>query len=143
MPKKKNRSGASTKVSVGNIRNVSGKVNVAGGNITTHESLPGLSPAELRDVFIDIYKDIDRQIGSRPAVKEDLKAEVREIEETVTAAAQKKETIDEGFFSHRFRNIARMSPDILDLVVAMLANPLAGLGLAVRKIAEKAKEDVK
>lgn len=36
-----------------------------------------------------------------------------------------------------------MAPDILDLVAAMLANPLAGLGLAATKIAEKAKEDAK
>jgi hypothetical protein len=46
----------------------------------------------------------------------------------------------EGFLSRRFRNIARLAPDVLDLV-AMLANPLAGLGVAVKKIAEKAKEE--
>lgn len=44
---------------------------------------------------------------------------------------------------HRFRNISRMAPDLLDAVVAELANPLAGLGVAVRKIAEKAKEETK
>jgi hypothetical protein len=51
--------------------------------------------------------------------------------------------VDEGFLSRRFRNIARMPPDILDLVVAMLANPLSGLGVAARNIAEKAKEETK
>ena len=35
-------------------------------------------------------------------------------------------------------DIVRRAPDVLDLVVAMLANPLAGLGVAVNKIAEKA-----
>jgi len=36
-----------------------------------------------------------------------------------------------------------MSPDILDVVVATLGNPLAGLGVAVEKIAEKAKVETK
>jgi hypothetical protein len=49
--------------------------------------------------------------------------------------------MDEGFLARRFRNIARMAPDVLDVVVATLGNPLAGLGVAVKKIAEKAKEE--
>jgi hypothetical protein len=51
--------------------------------------------------------------------------------------------VDEGFLSRGFRNIARMAPDVLDLVVAILANPLTGLGVAVKKIAEKPKEETK
>jgi hypothetical protein len=51
--------------------------------------------------------------------------------------------VDKSFLSRRFRNIARMAPDVLDLVVAMLANPLAGLGVVVKKVAEKAKEEMK
>jgi hypothetical protein len=68
---------------------------------------------------------------------------VKEIQSTVTEAAQKNEKIDESFLSRRFRNIARMAPDLLDVVVATLGNPLAGLGVAVKKIAEKAKEETK
>jgi len=34
-----------------------------------------------------------------------------------------------------------MAPDLLDVVVITLTNPLAGLGVAVKKIAEKAKEE--
>src|SRR5687768_9545908 len=57
--------------------------------------------------------------------------------------AQKNEKVNESFLSPRFRNIARMAPDVLDVIVASLANPLAGLGVAVKKIAEKAKEEAK
>ena len=56
-------------------------------------------------------------------------------------ATQKNEKLDEGFLSRRFRNIAPMAPDVLDVVVATVANPLAGLGVAVKKIAEKAKQE--
>ena len=51
--------------------------------------------------------------------------------------------LDEGFLSRRFRNFARMAPDVLDVIVATLRNSLAGLGVAVKKIAEKAKEETK
>ena len=61
----------------------------------------------------------------------------------VTAAAPKNEKMNGGILSRRFCNIDRIAPDVLDLVVAILANPLAGLGVAVKKIAEKAKEEAK
>jgi hypothetical protein len=145
MPKKKraSTSSKSSGVRVGDISEISGSVNVAGGNITTHHTTTGWNPAEVGQLFLDIYRDIDKRPATSPTVKEDLKAEVKEIQSTVSEAAQKKEKVDEGFLSRRFRNIARMAPDVLDLVVAMLANPLAGLGVAARKIAEKAKAQTK
>ena len=68
-----------------------------------------------------------------------MKAEVKEIQSTVTEAVQKNEKVDEGFLSRRFRNIARMTHAVLNVVVATLVNPLAGLGVAVKKFARKAK----
>jgi uncharacterized protein (DUF885 family) len=131
-----------TSVRVGDITDVSGSVNIAGGNITTHHTTTGLSAEEIHQLFLDIYRDIDG-LNTAPATKDDLKAEVKEIQSTVTKAAQKNEKVDEGFLARRFRNIARMAPDVLDVVVATLGNPLAGLGVAAKKIAEKAKEETK
>ena len=145
MPKKKTASTSrkQTNVRTGNISDISGNVNVAGGNITTHHTTSGLSPLEIKQLFDDLYARIETRPETPAADKEDLKAEVKEIQSTVTEAAQKNEKVDEGFLSRRFRNIARMAPDELDLVVAILGNPLAGLGVAARKIAEKAKEETK
>jgi transposase-like protein len=145
MPKKKRTTSnsKSTSVRVGNISDISGNVNVAGGNITTHHTITGLSAAEIKQLFDGLYSQIDTRANTSPADKEDIKAEVKEIQSTVTEAAQKNEKIDESFLSRRFRNIARMAPDLLDVVVATLANPLAGLGVATKKIAEKAKEETK
>jgi hypothetical protein len=143
MPKKKRESAKQTNVKVGNISDISGNVNVAGGNITTHHTTTGLSAADIKQLFDGLYAKIETRPETSAADKEDLKAEVKEIQVTVTEAAQKNEKVDEGFLSRRFRNIARMAPDVLELVVAMLANPLAGLGVAARKIAEKAKEETK
>jgi hypothetical protein len=141
MPRKKRESGKQTSVRVGNVSDISGNMNIAGGNITTHQTTIGLSTAELKQLFDQLYAAIDSRAETPTADKEDLKAEVKEIQYTVTEAAKNNEKVDAGFLSRRFRNIARMAPDVLDVVVATLGNPLAGLGVAVKKIAEKAKEE--
>lgn len=128
-------------VRVGNISDVSGNVNVAGGDITTHHTVTGLSAEQIRKLFLDIYRDIYGLSAVSPANKVDLKAKVKEIQSTVIEASQKNENVAEGFLSRRLSNIARMAPGVFDLAVTILANPLAGLGMAVRKIAEKAKEE--
>ena len=126
---------------VGNISRISGNVNIAGGDITTHQTTRGISVEEIRQLFEHIYSAIETNTRTSPADKQDLKAEVKEIQSTVAKATEKNEKIEEGFLSRRFRNIARVAPDMLDVVVATLGNPLAGLGVTVKKIAEKAKED--
>ena len=143
MPKKTSTGRKSSSVKVGNISGISGNVNVAGGNITTHQSVTGLSGTDIKQLFDGLYAAIEAHPGTAPAEKADLQAEVEEIQAGVTEAAEKNEKVDEGFLARRFRNIARMAPDILDVVVATLASPLAGMGLAVKKIAEKAKAEVK
>ncbi len=143
MPTKKSTTVKETNIKVGNISGVSGTVNVAGGNITTNQTATGLSAAEIKQLFDQLYTIIESNKRVSPTKKADLRAEVEEIQSTVTEAAQKNEKVDESFLSRRFRNIARMAPDVLDVVVATLANPLAGLGVAVKKIAEKAKEETK
>lgn len=141
MPRKKSENGNKSRIRVGNISNVDGSVNIASGNITTHQTTTGLSATEIKQLFDQLYTTIESNKKVSPTKKEDLKAEVQEIQSTVTEAAQKNEKVDESFLSRRFRNIARMAPDVLDVVVATLANPLTGLGVAVKKIAEKAREE--
>ena len=140
MKKPKRKSDQERGITVGNISDVSGTVNIAGGDITTHHST-GLSGPELQQLFDTIYTRIESHPQAAPAQKEDLRAEVQEIQITITEAIEKNRKVDEGFLSRRFRNIARMAPDMVDVVVATLANPLAGLGALVKKIAQKAKEE--
>jgi hypothetical protein len=92
-------------------------------------------------MFDGLYHQIDARSKTSPVDKEDIKAEVKKIEAAVTGAARKCEKIDEEFLSRRLRKIARIAPDVLDVVVATLANPLSGLGVAVKKVAEKAKAE--
>jgi hypothetical protein len=141
MTTKKSTSEKQATVKVGNIADVSGNVNIAGGNITTHQTTPGLSAVEIGQLFDQLYSAIETRANTAPANKEDLKAEVQEVQATITDAAKTDETMDENSLSRHFRNIARMAPDILDVIVATLGNPLGGLGVAVQKIAAKAKAE--
>jgi hypothetical protein len=140
MPRKKVQS--ETNIKVGEISNVNGKVYIAGGDITEHQTTDGLSVKEIKQLFEQLYTNIESRAKTPLSDKADLKAEVEEIQATVTEAAQKNEKVKDNFLSRRFRNIARIAPDVLDVVVATLASPLAGLGVAVKKIAEKAKEEI-
>src|SRR5688572_4119050 len=123
MPKKKRESSKETRVSVDNISDISGNVNIAGGNISTHHTTTGLSAAEIKQLFNGLYAKIDTRPETPTADKEDLKAELKEIQSAVTEAVRKNEKIPEGVLSRRFRNIARMAPDVLDVTVAAIGNP--------------------
>jgi hypothetical protein len=128
-------------IKIGNVSDVTGNIHIAGGDIDIHTT-HSMSAAEIKPLFEQLYTAIDTRAETSSADKEDLKAELKEIQATVTEAAQKNEKVDQGFLSRRFRNIVRMAPDVLDVMIATLANPLAGLGVAVKKIAERAKEDL-
>ena len=141
MSKENSGSKKETNIKVGNISDISGNINIAGGNITTHNTVNGLSVADINQLFDGLYASIDSNVKVSPVIKKDLKADIKDIQFTVADAAKKNEKVDEDFLTRRFRSIARMAPDILDVVVATLGNPLAGLGVAVKKIADKAKED--
>ena len=80
MPRKKRESSKQTSVRVGNISDISGNVNVAGGNITTHHTTTGLSAAEIKQLFDQLYSNVDARPATSLAEKEDLKAEVAEIQ---------------------------------------------------------------
>ena len=143
MKKNKRRNENSTSIKTGDFKDVSGTVSIVGRDIITHQSSSGISAAELRKLFDQLYTEIDAHPKASTADKEDIKEDVKEIQATVTEAANTNKEVDESFLSRRFRSIARVAPDILDVVVATIANPLAGLGVAAKKIAEKAKEETK
>jgi outer membrane murein-binding lipoprotein Lpp len=141
MSKKKSASNKQPTVKVGNISGISGNVNVAGGNITTHQTTSGLSAADIKQLFDQLYSAIETRAATSPADKEDLKAEMQEVQATVTEAAKGGQTVDESSLSRHFRNIARMAPDILEVVTKTLISPSLGISEVVKKIAEKAKEE--
>ncbi len=128
-------------VTVGNISGNSGEIITAGGDITVTKTTTGLSAADIKQLFDQVYARIDAGPEAPPAVKEDVKAEVQDIQAAVTQAVKQDAPLDETFLGRRFRNIARTAPDILDVIVTTVASPLGGLGVVLKKIAERAKAE--
>jgi hypothetical protein len=77
MPKKNRKASKQTNVGVGNVSDISGNVNVAGGSITTYHTVTGLSAAENKQLFDGLYSEIDARTNTSPTDKEDIKTEGR------------------------------------------------------------------
>jgi len=84
-----------------------------------------------------VYERIAARPNTSPTDRADLEAEVKEVE----AEVAKGEKADENFLLRRLRNIKRMALDILEVVMATIANPAAGLGLVGAKITKKMAEE--
>lgn len=116
---------------------VGGNVTVSHGDFVGRDQYKtvGASATEMAELFEKIFAKIETHPGLSETDKEDLKADLTDVKTESTKANQ----IDESFLVRRLRNIQRIAPDILDVVLAALSNPAAGFGVVVRKIAEKMK----
>lgn len=62
-----------------------------------------------------------------------MKSEVKELQKE----DEKGQSRDETRVSRHLRNIKRMAPEILDVVLATIGIPAAGFGMVARSVAEK------
>lgn len=92
-----------------------------------------LSEQEVQKILDQLYKAIESRPQTLPVNKQELMSEVNDIEMLVKEASKNQEPIDEGYLSRRLRNLARMAPDIFEVIMATLGSPLSGLGLAISK----------
>jgi len=100
----------------------------------THQ---GVDPEALARAFRELHAAVEARPHTAPEDKADLRAELQELEQEVARGDQ----ADEGFIARRLRNLRRMAPDILEILLATAANPLSGLGAVARKVAEKMRAD--
>ncbi len=107
--------------------------NVSGSNIVTGSG--NVVASRVEATFSSIYQQIDQHPQLAAEDKADLKAETREVESEL----KKGDQADESFLARRLRNIRRMAPDILDVILAAMANPAAGFGMVAKKVAEQMK----
>ena len=117
---------------------VSGNVSIKGGTFVGRDKIDVRSSStEVQVLFQPIYRAIADRPNTSSTDRADLEAEVKELEAEVV----KGQKADENFLLRRMRNIKRMAPDILEVVMATIANPAAGLGLAATKVAKKMSEE--
>jgi hypothetical protein len=111
---------------------VSGGITIVGRD---DNSVTGWSAKDVESFFTRVTQKIDAKPELAPTDKEDLKAEVQDLQTEVA----KGEEANESFLERRLRNIKRMAPDILDTIATTLADPKVGLAMVIRKVMIKAK----
>ena len=110
---------------------------VVGGNVSNSNIVTGDGNlVNLEQAFAPVYEAIERK-ALHPEQKADLKADVKEIE----AEAAKGDKADEGFLARRLRNLRRMAPDILDVMIASMGGPVSAGTAILKKLMAKAKEE--
>lgn len=95
----------------------------------------GLGSEEVKNLFDALFVKIDKQSKLNEDEKADLKTEIKELRDELA----KNDQADETFLMRRLRNIGRIAPDILEVTLATITNPIAGFGLIAIKIAEKTR----
>ena len=61
--------------------------------------------------------------------------------EAETAKVAQGEKADESFLERRLRSIARLAPDILDVMANTFANPTLGVATVIRKLIARVKQE--
>jgi len=138
----------SSNISVGNISNISGsQINISGGGLNIDNdgsefiggaiNSSGINVQELNVLLQTVGKLIDATEGLSKGEKADLKADTKEAFEEI----KKNNQADISYIARRLRNLKRMAPDIMDVIINSLISPALGAATVARKIANKIKSD--
>jgi hypothetical protein len=95
----------------------------------------GLSGSEVASLFAAVYRRVDEL---PEAVDKDA---VAETVHAVEQEAAKGEDADPDKVEGWLRRLAGLAPDVLEVTLATIANPVAGVTLAVRKAAERVRAE--
>ncbi len=122
--------------------NSSGSVNISGDivgrdKITHANNISIAFQKEIKNWRIQAERVIDSS-NLLEDEKSDVKKQVKTIQETLLS----DKGGNPGRIEKLINTLAIMSPDIFDVIVASLANPLAGIGLVIKKINDKAKIEI-
>ncbi len=87
-----------------------------------------------------LFKALDKKIQARPADpgldKADLQKQVKKIE----VESSKGNKADPAKLEGWMTKLAKMAPDIFDVILASLGGPVSGFTAVFKKIAERAKQ---
>lgn len=120
-----------TQVIQGGI-NIKGNVSIKGGKVAGRDNVE----KNITNVHISlapVYHALKKNTTVPPKVKKKVEADVKQIEKEV----KKGEAAKVSFIQQRLENIEKMAPDIADVVIATLQNPVAGVSVALRKVLAK------
>jgi hypothetical protein len=118
-------------ITVGNVEGTG----IAIGHGASAAVQQGLSGSEVASLFAAVYRRVDELPD---AVDKDA---VAETVHAVEQEAAKGEDADPDKVEGWLRRLAGLAPDVLEVTLATIANPVAGVTLAVRKAAERVRAE--
>jgi hypothetical protein len=128
----KPKSGHSGDIRVGDITNAKG---IAVGHEASANVTEGISGEDIAKVFQPILqKAADLPEGPSKAIAQQA---VTGLQQEV----QKGDAAQEQNVSTWFSSLAQFAPDVWDVAVTTLANPVAGVAKVIQLVAKKAKEE--
>ena len=114
---------------------IKGSVNITQGDLVGGNQLKTVINNE--NWFSPIYQAVSKRPNTSAQKREILRNNIKEIETEI----QKGANADKKFIFQRVETLKKMAPDILEIVLATLANPVGGISLVVTKLAKKVSED--
>lgn len=121
---------------------IQGGINITGNVEIKNSKVAGRDNVEKNVVninvsFAPVYHALKENTTIPPDDKKKIEASVKQIETEIKKGVK----AEPSFIQKRLENIQKMAPDILEVVVASLQNPAAGIGLAVKKVINKFKSE--
>lgn len=110
---------------------------VGGDKITGTE--PSSAQAELLAALSEWKREIETKIEALAELDADEKTEIRQKAEKIETELAKGPEADVGKLERLINTLSVMAPDILEVTAKILQNPLAGVGLVLKKIGDRAK----
>lgn len=114
-----------------------------GNQIEQTISIDSPTATQITQHVTTLFEQLDALAAEKEAVTPEVAADAKDEVAMMGPQLEEPEPSEPEvrWIEQRLRNIARMGPDILNVVTATLANPAVGLALTVRKIANKAREE--
>lgn len=135
MPKKKS---SSSRNRGGDTISISGSSNVnviKGSGTATNTNI--VNEANSNRELIKWRNEMERKIDALKDMPDEDKSTLNQQVEQIAREAEKGPQADPRRLERLFNTISAMGPDIFEVAVATVSNPLAGIGLVVKKIGDK------
>ena len=128
--------GTNTTVSGGN-NSIVINGNVKGGKVVSiNNNTVSNQTINITPLFKKIYEKVEKSKDLNSQEKTDVKEELHEIQTVL-----EQPDPDETFLARRFRNLKRMAPEITEIALETLKNPIGGVTEVIKRIAQKATEE--
>jgi len=120
---------------------IGGNVSLGGGTFIGRDQVnishrSGLDEKEVEALFEAIYQKVNTSVVD--FMQEPVTQQVQQIETIVTA--DKPEAKKQAELEPFAMRLAKMAPDIFEVMLKTLANPVLGLGTVAEKIRQKAQQ---